>query len=182
MTPLCVCANEPRVPGDVKPENIMVTSWNWVFLTDFATFKPTFLPADNDVSLLFYYFEPVKNRSRCCIAPERFVSVPVTSSDKTGGASSRALNALSPTRNRLSTASVSESPDASPHGMSGDSDGGRRGLAFSYDTSGRAAALMQVRSVHVFVDTVVRSLRHPVALPTDWLSHRHAHTSTTSTS
>ena len=59
----------------------MVTSWNWVFLTDFATFKPTFLPADNDVSLLFYYFEPVKNRSRCCIAPERFVSVPVGSSE-----------------------------------------------------------------------------------------------------
>jgi phosphoinositide-3-kinase regulatory subunit 4 len=61
----------------VKPENVMVTSWNWVFLTDFASFKPTFLPADNDVSLLFYYFEPVKNRSRCCLAPERFVRVQV---------------------------------------------------------------------------------------------------------
>ncbi len=67
----------PCPPGDVKPENVMVTSWNWVFLTDFASFKPTFLPADNDVSLLFYYFEPVKNRSRCCLAPERFVRLQV---------------------------------------------------------------------------------------------------------
>jgi phosphoinositide-3-kinase regulatory subunit 4 len=27
----------------------MVTSWNWLFLTDFASYKPTFLPADNPV-------------------------------------------------------------------------------------------------------------------------------------
>jgi len=25
--------------GDIKLENIMVTSWNWVYLTDFAPFK-----------------------------------------------------------------------------------------------------------------------------------------------
>ena len=28
---------------DIKSENIMVTSWNWVFLTDFASFKPMFV-------------------------------------------------------------------------------------------------------------------------------------------
>jgi phosphoinositide-3-kinase regulatory subunit 4 len=28
----------------------MVTSWNWLFLTDFASYKPTYLPADNPVS------------------------------------------------------------------------------------------------------------------------------------
>lgn len=37
--------------GDIKCENVMVTSWNWVFLTDFASYKPTYLPADNPVSL-----------------------------------------------------------------------------------------------------------------------------------
>ena len=35
--------------GDIKTENILVTSWNWAFLTDFAPFKPTHLPADNPV-------------------------------------------------------------------------------------------------------------------------------------
>jgi len=30
--------------GDIKSENVMVTSWNWVLLTDFASFKPTYLP------------------------------------------------------------------------------------------------------------------------------------------
>ncbi|KAH8119146.1 hypothetical protein DFH11DRAFT_1838620 [Phellopilus nigrolimitatus] len=27
--------------GDVKSENILVTSWNWVYITDFSSFKPT---------------------------------------------------------------------------------------------------------------------------------------------
>jgi phosphoinositide-3-kinase regulatory subunit 4 len=29
---------------------MMVASWNWLFLTDFASYKPTYLPADNPVS------------------------------------------------------------------------------------------------------------------------------------
>ena len=28
---------------------MLVTSWNWVFLADFASFKPAYLPADNPV-------------------------------------------------------------------------------------------------------------------------------------
>lgn len=35
--------------GDIKSENVMVTSWNWVLLTDWAPYKPTYLPADNPV-------------------------------------------------------------------------------------------------------------------------------------
>ncbi len=38
--------------GDIKAENVLVTSWNWVFLADFAPYKPTYLPADNPVSAL----------------------------------------------------------------------------------------------------------------------------------
>ena len=37
------------VHGDLKCENALVTSWNWVFLADFASYKPTCLPADNPV-------------------------------------------------------------------------------------------------------------------------------------
>jgi phosphoinositide-3-kinase regulatory subunit 4 len=35
--------------GDIKCENVLVTSWNWIFITDFACYKPTYLPADNPV-------------------------------------------------------------------------------------------------------------------------------------
>ena len=35
--------------GDLKCENALVTSWDWLFLADFATHKPTYLPADNPV-------------------------------------------------------------------------------------------------------------------------------------
>ena len=39
------------VHGDLKCENVLVTSWSWVFMTDFASYKPTCLPADNPVRL-----------------------------------------------------------------------------------------------------------------------------------
>ena len=34
--------------GDIKSENVMVTSWTWITLTDFASFKPTYLPEVRD--------------------------------------------------------------------------------------------------------------------------------------
>ncbi|KAJ0000653.1 hypothetical protein NQD34_012495 [Periophthalmus magnuspinnatus] len=69
--------------GDIKSENIMVTSWNWVLLTDFASFKPTFLPEDNPAD--FNYFFDTSRRRTCYIAPERFVdgSMFATESDQT---------------------------------------------------------------------------------------------------
>lgn len=30
--------------GDIKCENILCTSWNWIFLADYAPWKPTFIP------------------------------------------------------------------------------------------------------------------------------------------
>tara|TARA_B110000090_G_C13219386_1_gene384170 strand:- start:60 stop:302 length:243 start_codon:yes stop_codon:yes gene_type:complete len=42
--------------GDIKTENILLTSANWVYLTDFAVFKPTLLP-DNDPAGYYYFFE-----------------------------------------------------------------------------------------------------------------------------
>lgn len=29
--------------GDIKTENIMVTSWNWIYIADFASYKPVYL-------------------------------------------------------------------------------------------------------------------------------------------
>lgn len=57
--------------GDLKPENIICTTWNWIVLTDFgSSFKPTLIP-DEDPTDFQYYFDSM-NRNRCYIAPERF--------------------------------------------------------------------------------------------------------------
>nr|CAD7589508.1 unnamed protein product [Timema genevievae] len=57
--------------GDIKLENIMITSWNWVLLADFASFKPTYLPEDNPAD--YSYFFDTSRRRTCYIAPERFI-------------------------------------------------------------------------------------------------------------
>eukprot|EP00051_Salpingoeca_urceolata_P013431 m.168711 g.168711 ORF g.168711 m.168711 type:complete len:1395 (-) comp17794_c0_seq2:240-4424(-) len=55
--------------GDIKIENVLLTSWNWVLLSDFANFKPAFLPEDNPAAFAFFYESP--ERRACAIAPER---------------------------------------------------------------------------------------------------------------
>ena len=58
--------------GDIKTENILVTSWNWLYLTDFSSsFKRTYLPEDNPAD--FSYFFDTSGRRTCYIAPERFL-------------------------------------------------------------------------------------------------------------
>lgn len=58
--------------GDIKLENILITSWNWILLSDFASFKPTFLPEDNPAD--YTYFFDTSRRRTCYIAPERFIA------------------------------------------------------------------------------------------------------------
>jgi phosphoinositide-3-kinase regulatory subunit 4 len=41
--------------GDIKMENVMITAWNWILLTDFASFKPTFLPEDNPAEFSYFF-------------------------------------------------------------------------------------------------------------------------------
>ena len=64
------CHNLQIMHGDIKPENILCTTSNWVVLTDFAAFKPVNVPNDNP-SDFQYYFDSM-NRPRCYVAPERF--------------------------------------------------------------------------------------------------------------
>ncbi|WEW57369.1 Serine/threonine-protein kinase [Emydomyces testavorans] len=59
--------------GDIKTENVLVTSWNWVYLSDFSScFKPTFLPEDNPADFSFYF--DTSGRRTCYLAPERFLN------------------------------------------------------------------------------------------------------------
>lgn len=46
----------------------MVTSWNWLYLADFASFKPTYIP-DDDPSDFSFFFD-TGGRRRCYLAPE----------------------------------------------------------------------------------------------------------------
>lgn len=57
--------------GDLKTENVFISSWNHVVLSDFAMFKPLLLPED-DPSAFSFYFESDLKRRRCYLAPERF--------------------------------------------------------------------------------------------------------------
>ena len=59
--------------GDIKTENILVTSWNWLYLTDFSScYKKTRLPEDNPAE--FSYFFDTSGRRTCYLAPERFLA------------------------------------------------------------------------------------------------------------
>lgn len=59
--------------GDIKTENALVTSWNWLYLSDFsATYKPVYLPEDNPADFSFYF--DISGRRTCYLAPERFLN------------------------------------------------------------------------------------------------------------
>ena len=59
--------------GDIKTENALVTSWNWLLLSDFsASFKSCFLPEDNPADFSFFF--DISGRRTCYLAPERFLS------------------------------------------------------------------------------------------------------------
>lgn len=41
--------------GNLTSDNVLVTSWNWLVLSDFAPYKPTFLPEDDPSEYYYYY-------------------------------------------------------------------------------------------------------------------------------
>ncbi|KAF8892835.1 hypothetical protein CPB84DRAFT_1837361 [Gymnopilus junonius] len=67
-------ARNRKIPhGDIKSSNVLVTSWNWIYLTDFASYKPTYLPLDDPSDFSFYF--DMSGRRTCYLAPERFYTV-----------------------------------------------------------------------------------------------------------
>lgn len=67
-----ICHSSGVYHGDVKPENVLMTTWNWVVLTDFSPFKPTTIPDDDPTD--FQYFFDGMGRNCCYVAPERFIT------------------------------------------------------------------------------------------------------------
>ena len=62
--------NRKIAHGDLKTSNILITSWNWLYLSDFAPHKPALLPLDDPADFSFYF--DTSGRRTCYIAPERF--------------------------------------------------------------------------------------------------------------
>ena len=91
---LADCHERGIAHGDVKLENVLVTSWGWAFLTDFATFKPETLPADNPADYSFFF--DTGGRRRCYVAPERFRDGAQGSPGDPRGAEASAASAAGP--------------------------------------------------------------------------------------
>lgn len=75
-----ICHENKIIHGDIKPENIMCTTSNWVVLTDFAPFKPIFIPDDDPTDFQFYF--DTMARHKCYLAPERFYRKDVSKGGK----------------------------------------------------------------------------------------------------
>lgn len=59
--------------GDIKSENFLITSWNWVFLADIGSFyKPNFLQEGDLTSYKIYF--GTGERPACYLPPEKFTS------------------------------------------------------------------------------------------------------------
>lgn len=70
LTALRDARNRKVSHGDLKTSNILITSWNWLYLSDFAPHKPTYLPLDDPADFSFFF--DTSGRRTCYIAPERF--------------------------------------------------------------------------------------------------------------
>jgi phosphoinositide-3-kinase regulatory subunit 4 len=65
--------NKGNYHGDIKPENVLISSTGSVFLADIAPYKPTFIN-EHDVGVFTYYFGSNTSGKSCYIAPERLTS------------------------------------------------------------------------------------------------------------
>lgn len=60
------------IHGDLKAENILITTFNWVYVTDLCSIYKSSSNKPISPSDYFFYYDP--GRKSCTIAPERFIS------------------------------------------------------------------------------------------------------------
>ena len=65
------------VHGDIKPENILVNSYNWLSLADISTADKPVLCMDDNLQKYNKFFGHLDNNERCYMAPERWRSPPM---------------------------------------------------------------------------------------------------------
>ena len=72
---LAVCELHERgiIHGDIKVENIMLTSNGSLFLTDIASYKSAYIPIDNSTVYTYYFGSTNQSVKTCNVAPERFI-------------------------------------------------------------------------------------------------------------
>lgn len=63
--------------GDIKPDNILITSYDWLYLADLHPYKPVVVMDDN-LKRYNKYFGYLDNNIRCYLAPERWLTSPQT--------------------------------------------------------------------------------------------------------
>ena len=59
--------------GDLKLENVVLTSYGSVYLTDLAPFKPVYIKKDDSLSYTYYFGSNNNIAKSCNIAPERLI-------------------------------------------------------------------------------------------------------------
>ena len=68
--------------GDIKPDNILITSYNWLYIVDLLPYKPVLI-IDDDLKTYNMYFGDLDNNIRCYLAPERWLTKPEKPEDHT---------------------------------------------------------------------------------------------------
>jgi phosphoinositide-3-kinase regulatory subunit 4 len=63
--------SEGHYHGDINTNNVLLTSWNWLLISDFAPYKPIYLPSE-DIGKYQFFFGA--NSDKSYIAPEKLVS------------------------------------------------------------------------------------------------------------
>eukprot|EP00731_Ephydatia_muelleri_P024629 Em0016g900a len=98
------CHSKRVYHGDIKTENVLLTGWNWVLLSDFANFKPTLLPADNPADYAFFF--DTSRRRTCYLAPERFVQESSDSTSSSQGQTPQSATSQHPSKHHHLTGAM----------------------------------------------------------------------------
>ena len=59
--------------GDINVDNVLVTSWNWLVISDFAQYKPNYLSSENLGQYQFFFVNKSEKNAGCYLAPEKFL-------------------------------------------------------------------------------------------------------------